>query len=481
MCKILHFCVLNYLITLYVDYINHYSIISITACGEAYMSENKNTDKDLEIDNKIQNILNAIKNEDTLDLSEDVSDPSLIRDYSDIFDETTKDSEISVGSQIGHWNLKKVIGKGGMSVVYLAERNDDQLKQQVALKVDSQGFSNKSIAKRFIRERQILSDLNHQNIAKLFDVGVTDQGIPWFVMELIEGQNILDHSKSNNLNIEQKIILFKQVCHALAYAHSKGIVHRDIKPGNLMVTNDKVVKLLDFGIATSNEKKSFTMTGSIIGTPGYMSPEQARGLNNEIDRRSDIFSAGVLLYKLIKGDMPFKAESISEISYKIIHDEPTMIGHEIASDIQAIIFKCLEKKVDKRYASFKQLLDDLNAYLNGDVVQARKITFIGRSIKKIKKNPILSAVLAIAFLTAILGIAYGVNESIKSYKKVQLTKEYMTSVERIKNKIRRTHMMPLHNVHHEYDKYKKEIKLKLISHIKILISLILKWVFLLYE
>jgi len=422
------------------------------------MSENKNTDKDLNIDNKIQNILNAIKDEDTLDLSEDVSDPSLIRDYSDIFDDASSESDISVGSQIGHWNLIKVIGKGGMSVVYLAERNDDQLQQQVALKVDSQGFSNKSIAKRFIRERQILSDLNHQNIAKLFDVGVTETGIPWFVMELIEGQNILEYSNSHNLNIEQKIILFKQVCHALAYAHSKGIVHRDIKPGNLMVTNDKVVKLLDFGIATNNEKKSFTMTGSIIGTPGYMSPEQAKGLNSEIDRRSDIFSAGVLLYKLIKGDMPFKAESISEISYKIIHDEPTLIGHDTPSDIQAIIFKCLEKNVDKRYASFKQLLNDLNAYLNGDVVLARKITFIGRSLKKIKKHPVLSSVLCLAFIAAILGIAYGVNESINSYKKIQITKEYVTSVERIKNKIRRTHMMPLHNVQNEYDSYKKQIE-----------------------
>ncbi|MFK8012268.1 MAG: protein kinase, partial [Marinicellaceae bacterium] len=423
-----------------------------------FMTDKNNSEQQRDIDNKIKHILDAIKDEDTLDLSEDVSDPSLIRDYSDLIDNDEDMTEFAIGAQISHWKIKKIIGKGGMSVVYLAERNDEQLNQQVALKVDSHGFANQSLAKRFIRERQILSDLNHQNIAKLYDVGVTKKGIPWFVMELIQGQNILEYAESNNLNIEQKIILFKQVCHALAYAHAKGIVHRDIKPGNLMVTDDKVVKLLDFGIASDSEQKSLTMTGSIIGTPGYMSPEQARGLNNEIDRRSDIFSAGVLLYKLIKGDLPFKAESISEISYKIIHNEPTLIGNQIPSDISAIVFKCLEKKVDQRYQSFKQLLDDLNAYLNGDIIQARKITFWGRSVKKIKKNPLVSLAIITALIASIGGITYGIYESFSSLKKVQLTKEYLSTTENIKNKIRRIHMMPLHNVLDEYALIKKEIE-----------------------
>jgi len=414
--------------------------------------------KDREIDNKIKNILESIKEEDTLELSKDVADSDIIRDFSDMMDKAADHLNIAIGSTLGQWTIKEIIDKGGMSVVYLAQRNDKNLNQQVALKVMQQGLSSQSIIDRFMREQQILSDLNHQNIAKLYDVGVTDKGVPWFVMELIQGQNILKYAKAHELNIEQKVILFKQVCDALSYAHSHGIVHRDIKPGNLMVTNEGAIKLLDFGIASDKQQESLTMTGSIMGTPGYMSPEQAKGMNDKIDRRSDIFSAGVLLYKLIKDDMPFKAESISEISYKIIHEEPTLIGSEVPSDIQAIVFKCLEKKVDKRYTSFKHLLSDLDAYLNGDVVAARKITFIGRSIKKIKKSPILSAVLFAALLVTFSGISYGIYQSIDSIRKVQLTKEYMTAAERIKNNIRRTHMMPLHNVQAEYASYKNDIE-----------------------
>ena len=409
------------------------------------------------IDSKIKNILDAIKDENTLDLSQEVDDPKLLRDCAGFFDQADDGLELAIGTKLGHWTIKEKIGKGGMSVVYLAERNDDKLNQQVALKVMQQGLTSQSIIDRFMREQQILSDLNHHNIAKLYDVGVTEKGAPWFVMELIRGEDILTYAKNNNLNLEQKIILFKQVCEALAYAHSKGIVHRDIKPGNLMVNDDKTLKLLDFGIATDSEQQSFTMTGSIVGTPGYMSPEQAKGLNNKIDRRSDIFSGGVLFYKLIKDDMPFKAESISEISYKIIHAEPTLIGNEIPADIQAIIFKCLEKKVDKRYASFKRLLNDLDAYLNGDVVQARKITFLGRSIKKVKKHPVLSLVITSAIVFAFVGIGYGVHQSISSFQKVQLTKKYMSFTEGIKSKIRRTHMMPLHNVQAEYKNFEAEI------------------------
>jgi serine/threonine protein kinase len=411
-----------------------------------------------ELDSKIKNILDGLKDENTMDLSEDVSDVQLLKDYSNFIDGGVDPSELAIGSKLGHWTVQELIGTGGMSVVYLAQRNDEKLNQQVALKIMRHGLSNQSIIDRFMREQQILSDLNHHNIAKLYDVGVTDKGVPWFVMEWIRGQSILEYSKKQTLNIDQKIILFKQVCQALSYAHSKGIVHRDIKPGNILVTEEEVVKLLDFGIASDNEKSSLTMTGAIMGTPGYMSPEQAKGLNQQIDRRSDVFSAGILLYKLIQGEMPFEADSISEISYKIIHHEPSLLKKNISSDIQAIIFKCLEKQVEKRYGSFKELLLDLDAYLNGDVVKAQKVNIISRSIKKIKKHKVFSSVVILAFTIALLGVGYGTFQSIESFNKIQLSKKYISISEAFKSKIRRTHMMPFHNVQDEYKMIELEIE-----------------------
>ncbi len=365
---------------------------------------------------------------------------------------------MAIDAEIGHWTIKKPIGKGGMSIVYLVQRNDEQLNQEAALKVIPNGLASKTMVDRFMRERQILSDLNHQNIAKLYDAGVTAEGVPWFFMELVDGEDIISYALNNSLNIEQRIVLIRQVCDALAYAHSKGIVHRDIKPTNIIVTKNKVIKLLDFGIASSEQEQSLTMTGAVIGTPGYMSPEQAKGLSHEIDRRSDIFSLGVLLYKLIKHDMPFRAESISEISYKIIHDEPTLLGNQIPVELQAITFKCLEKKVENRYASIKYLQEDLDAYLRGDVVSARKVTLAGRLYKKIKKHPFLSAFIFAAVVSTILGISYGIYQSFESIKKLQVSEKYLAKTQELKAKIRRSHMMPLHSVETEYQQVEKEIE-----------------------
>jgi len=415
------------------------------------------TDKK-DIKNKISNVLDSLKDLDTLEIEGQIDSENQLFDYSNLLANISDDPEMAIGAEIGHWKIKQLIGTGGMSIVYLVERNDDQLTQQAALKVIPNGLANKSMIDRFMRERQILSDLNHPNIAQLYDAGVTDQGLPWFVMEYIDGEDIVSYAQNNQLNIEQRIFLIKQVCEALSYAHAQGVVHRDIKPTNLMVNNDKTIKLLDFGIASSKEEQSLTMTGSVIGTPGYMSPEQAKGLTNEIDRRTDIFSLGVLLYKLIKHDMPFRAESISEISYKIIHDEPTLLGSQIPLELQAITFKCLEKKVENRYSSIKRLQSDLDAYLNGDVVSARKVTFVGRLIKKIKKNQVLSTFIGASIISTVLGISYGIYQSFDSIKKLQVSEKYLAKTQDLKAKIRRSHMMPLHDIENDYLVVEKEIE-----------------------
>jgi len=409
--------------------------------------------KDDDIQKRVLAQLKELSKCDTQSLGDDE-----IPDFGQLFDELDAAEDVTVGMEFGHWQVVKPISRGGMSCVYLVERSDGQVQQQAALKVIPHGLLSDQVINRFLRERQILTDLNHINIAQMYDAGVTDKGIPWFVMEYIEGEDIITYAGRHNLNIEQRVVLFKQVCEALIYAHSKGVVHRDIKPNNLIVGQDKVVKLLDFGIAANAEDESLTMTGSVVGTPGYLSPEQAKGLTHEIDRRTDIFSMGVLLYKLLTGDLPFQADSISEISRLIIHEEPTLMGRQIPVELHAITFKCLEKKVEDRYSSVKNLRQDLDAYLNGDVVSARKVTAWVRFIKKVKKHPIVSNILLVAVLVGVMGIAYGIYQSVEAFKRVQLTKEYMQVVQDMKGRIERTHLLPLHNVQNEYDQISVEIE-----------------------
>ena len=415
-------------------------------------------DKKNKLDKKVNQIISDLQNLDTSEFSDTDLGKKGILNFSDILSNLDDNPESAIGTEIGQWTILGLLGIGGMSIVYLVERNDKSLKQKAALKIIPNAIASKNMIERFIRERQILSDLNHHNIAKLYDAGITENNIPWLVMELVEGEDILSFADKHNLNLEQRVVLFKQICKALAYAHANGVIHRDIKPSNLMVNDEKVLKLLDFGIASVEEQQSLTMTGAIIGTPGYMSPEQAKGISSELDRRTDIFSLGVLLYKLIKHEMPFRAENISEISYKIIHDEPTLLGSGTPIELQAIIFKCLEKKVDNRYSSVSALNQDLNSYLNGDVVSARKVTFLRRLIKKIIKHPIISALIIIATLTSLMGVGFGVYQAYASLKKIQVAENHLHRSQEIKAKARRMHMMPAHNIQSEYTSISNEIE-----------------------
>ncbi len=245
---------------------------------------------------------------------------------------------LGVGSQVGPYKLLQVIGAGGMGVVYMAEQSQP-VRRKVAVKIIKLGMDTRNVIARFEAERQALAMMDHPNITKVFDAGCTATGRPYFVMELVTGLAITDYCDREKLPLRDRIELFYQVCVGVKHAHQKGIIHRDLKPSNVMVTHYDgvpVPKIIDFGIAKAvdqslTEKTLFTSYGNMIGTPEYMSPEQAEMSGQDIDTRADVYSLGVLMYELLTGTTPFhhwKKKGFTNSAKRFVTKNQSSLPHE---------------------------------------------------------------------------------------------------------------------------------------------------------
>jgi tetratricopeptide (TPR) repeat protein len=347
----------------------------------------------------------------------------------------------SAGAMVGPYKLLETIGEGGFGVVYLAEQQEP-IRRKVALKVLKPGMDTKQVVARFEAERQALALMDHPNIAKVHDGGQTPLGRPYFVMELVRGIPITEFCDQHHLDIRQRLDLFVSVCQAVQHAHQKGIIHRDLKPSNILIASNDgtpVVKVIDFGIAKAmsghlTDKTFFTGFAQMIGTPLYMSPEQAGQSNIDVDTRSDIYSLGVLLYELLTGTTPFDKEQLSKLGYdelrRIIREEepprpstristlgdaastasanrqcdPRALSRQVRGELDWIVMKALEKDRNRRYETASAFAADLQRYLSDEPVLACPPSAVYRLRKFARRNKatlLMTSVVAAALLIVV--------------------------------------------------------------------------------
>jgi len=360
-----------------------------------------------------------------------------------------KASEERPGAWIGRYHLLRVLGEGGMGIVYLAQQ-EQPLRRQVAVKVIKPGMDSKRVIARFEAERQALALLDHPNIAHVYDAGTTEAGRPYFVMEYVEGSPITEYCDAHKLTIPQRLRLFRHVCLAVQHAHQKGIIHRDLKPSNILLSAERdqpIPKIIDFGVAKATaapltERTLFTEDAHLLGTPEYMSPEQADIATEDIDTRSDVYSLGVLLYVLLAGILPYDSETFRqggvEHMRKIIRESDpktpstrlTRLGDEAAAiaknrgaqvhklairlrrELEWIPLKAMRKDRAERYRSASELADDIDNYLNGRPLVAGPPSVMYQIRKFVRRHEALvtgvTAVLVVSLIGALVSVLFAI-------------------------------------------------------------------------
>ena len=310
------------------------------------------------------------------------------------------DSEKLIGAQIGQFKIIKEIGRGGMGAVFLAERIGADFTQKAALKLIKRGMDTDFIVQRFQTERRILSRLNHPFIAKLFDGGTTDDGLPYFVMEYVEGKNLKEFCQTENLSEDAKLKLFRQICEAVAFAHRNLIIHRDLKPSNIIISEDKTPKLLDFGIAkvldSDTENTEKTTTEFRLLTPKYASPEQLRG--ELVGTQSDVFSLGILLREILS-EPPALAGGLSANISNV------KTNSDLNSELKTIINKATHEEISRRYVSVEQFAEDIRRYQENLPILAQSDSFAYRTQKFIARHRFGAIAAGLILLTLLGGIS----------------------------------------------------------------------------
>jgi len=343
-------------------------------------------------------------------------------------------------TKIGPFKVLERIGEGGMGVVYLAEQTEP-VRRRVALKVIKLGMDTKQVVARFEAERQALAMMDHPNIAKVLDAGATPEGRPYFVMECVHGIPITDYCDLHNLKMPERLELFTHICEAVQHAHQKGVIHRDLKPSNVLVEvvdDHPVPKVIDFGVAKATahrltERTVYTEQGQLIGTPEYMSPEQAEMTGLNVDTRTDIYSLGVLLYELLVGALPFERGTLRRASYAEIRrilrevdppkpstrlsslgagsetvakrrrtDQSSLLS-QLRGDLDWITMKALEKDRTRRYASASEFAADIRRFLHDEPILARPPSPAYRMRKYMKRHRVGVGFAATTFLALVVG------------------------------------------------------------------------------